>query len=80
VGDKRFYTIEEFVERLKQAGLVFSPRTVRHWITTGRIKAFRPGQRQWYIPVEEADRLMQGPPSWGRAPDDAWLALRFATA
>ena len=76
--DKRFYTIEEFVERLKQAGLVFSPRTVRLWIKTGKLKAYRPGQRQWYIPADEADRLMQGPPS--PKDGDARLALRFAGA
>lgn len=61
MSDKRFYTIEEFVERLQQAGLGFSPRTVRHWIKTGKIQAFRPGKRQWYIPAEEADKLLQGP-------------------
>jgi excisionase family DNA binding protein len=75
VSDRRYYTIEEFVEHLKQAGLAFSVRTVRHWIKTGKIKAYRPGERQWFIPVEEADKLLQGP-----ATSETQLALRFVPA
>ena len=76
MNDKRYYTIEEFVEHLRKLGMVFSTRTVRHWIKTGKVKAFRPGLRQWYISAEEIDKLLKG----GSADpaDDAWLPLQFA--
>lgn len=61
MNGKQFYSIEQFVERLEQAGIAYSVRTVRHWIKTGRIKAFRPGQRQWYIPASELDKVLGGP-------------------
>lgn len=56
---KKFYSIKAFVEELRTAGLHFSERTVRHWITIGKVRAVRPGGRHWYIPQEELTKLVE---------------------
>ena len=67
---KRYLTVEEFAERLKDAGIRCTDRTVRNWIRDGKIKAIRPGRRQLYIPLEELDRVLKSDR----------LTLRLATA
>jgi excisionase family DNA binding protein len=54
-----YLTIEEFAEALKERGLPFHEQTIRAWIKKGRIKAVRPGLRQWYIPKGEVDRVLK---------------------
>jgi excisionase family DNA binding protein len=58
MSEQKFYTITEAVAKLKEAGLHFSDRTLRNWIKSGKIKAVRPGDRQWYIPVAEVERIV----------------------
>ena len=55
-----YLTIPEFVQALRDRGLSFHERTIRLWIKAGRIKAIKPGLRQWYIPREEVDRVLKG--------------------
>lgn len=58
VSDQRYLTIEEFCEELEKRGVKFSPRTIRLWVKQGKIKAIRPGERTWYIPESELDRIL----------------------
>lgn len=70
--DKRYLTVEEFVERLRDLGVPLTDRTIRNWIKAKKIKAIRPGTRAWYIPVEEIGRLLAG--------ESEGLTLRLAAA
>ncbi|MBO9334826.1 MAG: helix-turn-helix domain-containing protein [Roseiflexus sp.] len=67
---KRYLTAEEFAKRLQEAGIRCTERTVLNWIKLGKVKAIRPGRRQFYIPVEELERILKSDR----------LTLRLATA
>jgi excisionase family DNA binding protein len=56
--EPRFYSTEEVAEILRKAGLNFTERTIRNWIKAGRIKAIRPGLRQWFVSAEEVKKLL----------------------
>jgi hypothetical protein len=56
---QRYYSIDEVVSLLKQAGLDFTPRTIRNWIKIGKVKAIRPGRRQWFISSDELQKLLK---------------------
>lgn len=62
MGDaqQQYYTVDEFVEELKKRGIVYTDRAIRKWIAEKRIKAIRPGKRQWHIPASELDRILRG--------------------
>ena len=70
--DKRYLTVEEFVDRLLELGLPLTDRTIRNWINAKKIKAIRPGTRAWYIPVEEIEKLL--------ADEGEGFTLRLAAA
>lgn len=56
VGEN-YLTIAQFREELAARGLHFHERTIRQWVLTGRVKAIKPGKRQYFIPREELDRV-----------------------
>ena len=58
-GRQRYYSIDEVVSILKEAGLDFTPRTIRNWIKIGKVKAIRPGRRHWFISSSEVNRLLE---------------------
>lgn len=56
MGDN-YLTVAQFREELAKRGLHFAEITIRKWVLSGRVKAIRPGKRQYFIPREEIDRL-----------------------
>jgi len=76
--EEHYYTVKEFLAELRKRGVKFSERTIRHWINEGKIDAIRPGQRHWYIPERELEKLLQGPPDSGLTLYAAGRQLRTA--
>lgn len=56
---ERYMTVEEFTSELNKRGIRLSEQAVRKWIRQKKIRAIRPGARQWYIPVSELERVLK---------------------
>ena len=65
--EDKYYTIDEALVFLGEAGLKVTDRTIRNWINRGSVKAIRPGGRQWYIHASEIRRLLNEGKSEGNS-------------
>lgn len=56
---RRYETLQSAADRL-----AVDTRTVRRWIASGRLKAYRTGPRLLRVDIEEVDRLLQPVPNY----------------
>lgn len=70
--EERYITIAEFAAELNKRGIRLSEQAVRKWIRTKKIRAIRPGQRQWFIPVSELERILKEEDRGAPMPAAAW--------
>jgi excisionase family DNA binding protein len=52
-AEERFYSLEEIAERLR-----VSNQTIRRWIKSGRLTAYKPG-REWRIRPSDLEEFLE---------------------
>jgi excisionase family DNA binding protein len=54
-GEDQWLTLAEIAEELRM-----SPSTVRSWVSSGTLRATRPGKRKWLVRRSELERMLRG--------------------